>query len=156
MSVITSYERLPSEIPEEQPAHSSSWRRWHLFKVQIPWKELSKPQQDFVIGFAKMTTIQCVGFFVAGLLGEVSPLSDFARRNLSVTYYIACEQATASFLTATAVTGFFALCASIYFFKKNQETGNENISPNRQMAIQYQIEKEIQAQLARNEHFPKV
>ncbi len=144
MSAIT-YERLPSEMPLTQTTNQASNRGWN-------WKLLKKPQQELLTGLGKLMAAQGIGFIITGLLSEISNQGDIARDlnlHLTDTYYTTCTQAFNTFLHAITATSVCSLCAYGYFVKMNQEKGNENISPKMQGAIQHQIEKEIQTQLAR-------
>jgi hypothetical protein len=144
MSAITSYERLPSEMPPEQTTNRVSWRGWSL--------KLLKPQQEFLTSLGKLMAAQAIGFIITGLLGDISSQGDFARDSnlhLTDTYYKTCTQAENAFLTALVPTAIYSLCVYGYFVKKNQEKNNENISPKTQLTIQHRIEGEIQTQLAK-------
>ena len=150
MSAITSYTRLLPEIPSTQVTNRSSWRDRN-------WKFL-KPQQEFFIGLGKLAAVQGVGFIITGLLSDISNQGDFARNlnlHLTSTYYITCQQAAQAFLVTGVSSAVLLLCIGGYFLKMNQEKCNENISPDRQAAIQHQIEEEIQTQLGRSEDFLK-
>ncbi|MGB7127667.1 MAG: hypothetical protein WBD50_01075 [Candidatus Rhabdochlamydia sp.] len=138
--VTPPYQRLLSEIPPAQTTSQAPWRGWSL--------NLLKPQQEFLKDLGKLLGVQAIGFIITGLLGEISSQGDIARDlnwHVTDTYYKTCTQAENAFITVMVPTAIYSLCVCGYFLKKNQEKGNENISPK----MQLEIENEIQLQLAK-------